>query len=81
MNRVYILGAGAPDHAGVSLGNNIIKKYIELKLGQLEKEKKGFSEHGATSSIAPILGNFSTLYHILLIQPNCNLQAYLLFKT
>ena len=40
MNRVYILGAGASAHAGVPLGNNIIKKYIELKLEQLEKEKK-----------------------------------------
>ena len=40
MNRVYILGAGASAHAGVPLGNNIRKKYIELKLEQLEKEKK-----------------------------------------
>lgn len=71
MNRVYILGAGASAHAGAPLGNNIIKKYIELKLEQLEKEKKLFSEHGKETFIAPILGNFSTLHHILLIQPNC----------
>lgn len=71
MNRVYILGAGASAHAGAPLGNNIIKKYIELKLEQLEKEKKYFSEHGKETFIAPILGNFSTLHHILLIQPNC----------
>ena len=71
MNRVYILGAGASAHAGAPLGNNIIKKYIELKLEQLEKEKKLFSEHGKETFIPPILGNFSTLHHILLIQPNC----------
>ncbi|KKK58560.1 hypothetical protein LCGC14_3043200, partial [marine sediment metagenome] len=58
-------------HAGAPLGNKIIKKYIELKLKQLEKERKRSSEKGIKSSLAPILGNFSTLYNILRIQPNC----------
>ena len=71
MNRVFILGAGASAHAGAPLGNNIIKKYIELKLKQLEKERNLFSEQGKKSFISPILGNFSTLYNILRIQPNC----------
>jgi len=60
MKRVYILGAGASAHARVPLGNKIIKKFIELQLKQLEN-----------TSIDPILGNFSTLYNILRIQPNC----------
>ncbi|MHA1410734.1 MAG: hypothetical protein ACTSQY_10595 [Candidatus Odinarchaeia archaeon] len=71
MNRVYILGAGATAHAGAPLGNNILKKYIEIKLQQLERDKKMFSKQGATSTTAQILGNFSNLHNILMIQPNC----------
>lgn len=71
MNKIYILGAGASAHAGAPLGNNIIEKYIELKLKQIEKERKISSEHGRESYIAPILGNFRTLNYILRIQPNC----------
>lgn len=71
MKRVFVLGAGASVHAGAPLGNKIIKKYIELKLTQLEKEKKESLKHGRESYIAPILGNFSILYNILRIQPNC----------
>ncbi|MFX0132209.1 MAG: hypothetical protein ACFFDN_01055 [Candidatus Hodarchaeota archaeon] len=64
MNRVFILGAGASAHAGAPLGNNIIKKYIELKLEKLEKEKNVIGG-------SPVLGNSSTLSHILFTQPNC----------
>ena len=62
MTRVYILGAGASAHVGVPLGNDIIKKYIDLMLDNLEH---------CGSETAPILGNFDTLKRILFMQPNC----------
>lgn len=56
MNRVFVLGAGASAHAGAPLGNNILKKYIELRLNKLEKEKVALSSYGKNLFITPILG-------------------------